>query len=295
MTVVYIGNGFAFVWINFSMSEFTLDVSKATDKQSKGALFLLFYVLFIPTLSHILVPIFWVADYGIGEVWAKQQYFVITSIVCLVLILVSIFTLVNWVTGLATLIGMGVVAYYVITLYEYITHNFYLDNTRQLVTGILTGVIIFFSLVYAAVSPSLAPFEGLTISVLVGISIFWFYAVFHFIFDVYDEDQKPIYYSLSLFPIYKYEPEKGAILHYRPTSAFIAGVILITFWSFLCAHQIRPNWVGPLFMSFIYDLVFLAALFAKSQTLSHLEHSMDYMTEDLVKAAWLTCKENYIK
>lgn len=188
MTLIYLGNGFAFLWINFSLKDFTLDVAKASEKQQKGSIFLLLYVLFIPTLAHILVPIFWIADYGMGEVWSKMHYFVITSVIGLVLILVSIFMLVNWISGVATLVGMAVVAYYVVTLYEYITHNFYLDDRRQLITGVLTGVIIFFSLVYAGVSPSLAPFQGLTISVLVGISIFWFYAVFHFIFDVYDED-----------------------------------------------------------------------------------------------------------
>jgi hypothetical protein len=218
-----------------------------------------------------------------SEVWAKQHYFVIISIIGQVLILLSVFILVDWISGIATFVGMGIVTFYSVTLYEYVTHNFFLTANRQMITGVLTALIIFAALIWAGIDPKLAPFEGLTISALIGVCIFWFYAIFHFIFDVYDEDTKPIYYSLSLFPIYKYLPDTGAVLHYKPTSSFMSGVVIITFWSFITAHQLRPMWVGPLFMSFIYDLVLLASLFAKAQTLSNLEHSMDYMTDDLVK------------
>ena len=57
----------------------------------------------------------------------------------------------------------------------------------------------------------------------------------------------------------------------------------ITFWSFFTATQVRPFWVGPLTLSFVYDLVFIAGLYAKATTLENLETSFNFLSDEVVK------------
>jgi hypothetical protein len=91
------------------------------------------------------------------------------------------------------------------------------------------------ALIVSIVHPSIAAYEGLTISVCIAIFLAWSYGILAFIYDINEENDKPIYYSMTLFPVYKYEPGKGVMLHYKPTTAFLTGVIILTFWSFFTA------------------------------------------------------------
>jgi hypothetical protein len=189
----------------------------------------------IPTIGHLIIPLSWAIDYGVGEIFAKHAYFVVTSAILLVLMVVQIFMLVNWIIGVATIVGLVLLIYYAMTIFEYFTHNFYLEPRRLLATQILTAIIVLVSLIVAVAHPKIADYEGLTLSVFIAVFMLWAYTIMHFIFDMAEEDSKPIYYSLTLFPIYKYYPGKGVLLHYKPTSAFIGGVVVITFWSFFTA------------------------------------------------------------
>ena len=78
----------------------------------------------------------------------------------------------------------------------------------------MTAVFVIAALVWAIADPKVAAYEGLTLSVVILVVISWGYSIFHFIFDESEADAKPIYYSLTLFPVYKYAPGKGIILHY---------------------------------------------------------------------------------
>lgn len=58
-------------------------------------------------------------------------------------------------------------------------------------------------------------------------------------------NQCPMYFSNTLFPIYKYNPRINDIEeHYGPTVALIIGLILVIFWGWFTNYQLKPEWLG---------------------------------------------------
>jgi len=54
-----------------------------------------------------------------------------------------------------------------------------------------------------------------------------------------------MYYSSTIFPIYKYNPKVNAIEHhYGPTTALLIGLILLVFWGWFSNYSLRPEWFG---------------------------------------------------
>ena len=133
-TFVYVGIGVAFLVTTYDVTKFTRDLSKALPSQFRAALFGTLYVFFIPTLGHLLVPLAWVSDYGPSEVWSKHKYFVVFTIIYAVGIITSVFLFIDWVRGLALLVALVIFTYYVQTIFQYFTNNFYLEPRRLLAT-----------------------------------------------------------------------------------------------------------------------------------------------------------------
>jgi hypothetical protein len=52
-----------------------------------------------------------------------------------------------------------------------------------------------------------------------------------------------------MFPIYKYIPSENKMIdHYAPSAAWLGGIVLAMFWSFMAANQIKPHYIGALIL-----------------------------------------------
>jgi hypothetical protein len=91
-------------------------------------------MLFVPLLGHMLIPIAWIIDYGAKDLYQKFSYFVWASILLTVLIIVSIFTFIDWIRGTALIGVLILVGYYIQTVYQYFTSDFFLEPKRLLAT-----------------------------------------------------------------------------------------------------------------------------------------------------------------
>lgn len=111
VNVIYLGIGVAFFIVKYEVSEFTIDVTKRSEKQELASYFLLLFCLFAPTLTHVLVCVLKAIDCGFMEVVNNFKFFMICSILGLVLILASLFLFVSWVDGVAVLGGLILLVY----------------------------------------------------------------------------------------------------------------------------------------------------------------------------------------
>ena len=63
-----------------------------------------------------------------------------------------------------------------------------------------------FASVYALGSSEISSYEGVSYSVAALLFFLWTYALFQFGRDIFESTRRPLYFSATLFPIYKYNP-----------------------------------------------------------------------------------------
>ena len=100
--------------------------------------------------------------------------------------------------------------------------------------GILAFIIMIGPLIASFITNFLTIYQGISVSGGILVGYLWFYAFSHFLRDFYQMDSRPVYFSNSLFPIYKFnEKTKDIDTHHRPITSWIIGLIIIMLWAFL--------------------------------------------------------------
>ena len=97
----------------------------------------------------------------------------------------------------------------------YVAGNFGLyfktDGFLPIMLRRLNRVLVLLAILCSAVLSifidGLSTYEGLGYSASVMLFFLWFYAAFHFVKDFREIAQKPVFYSGSLFPVYKFNPK----------------------------------------------------------------------------------------
>mmetsp|Transcript_25040 Transcript_25040/g.38852 ORF Transcript_25040/g.38852 Transcript_25040/m.38852 type:complete len:148 (+) Transcript_25040:3305-3748(+) len=131
---------------------------------------------------------------------------------------------------------------------------------------------------------------------LVLLFMLWFYAVFQFVRDFIETERRPVFYSSTIFPIYKLNPQTNHIEpHYDPTVAWIIGLILLIGWGFFTNLHISPVWFGAVLVMCVELLILLSLIYLRSITLDSLKNATEFMDKQNVKKAWIASKMQYFK
>jgi len=163
-----------------------------------------------------------------------------------------------------------------------------------MVNRILIVVLVLFSSVYATFDKDLSTYAGISLSFSVCLFLLWAYALFQFTRDFKEIEQRPIFYSTSLFPIYKYDPTiNDVVQHYDPAIAWIAGLVMLIMWGFFTNAHITPFWAGAVLSIGIQLLLVLSIISMRSLTLSALRDAGEIIDERTAKAAWIETKKSY--
>lgn len=296
VNLIYLGVGVAFFYVKYEVSKFTIDVTKKSVEQELASYFLTLFCFMAPTFTHALVVLLKAIDCGLGEVIKNFKFFMIGTALGLLLILASLFLFVSWVEGVAVLCGIILMAYIISQVYIYLKNGLYLSDGFLLANRILAGLICISSFVVALILPQLSAYEGVSYSGLTLLVMMWSYAIFHLIIDLNSSIEKPIYYSLTLFPIYQYDPKAHDVVdHFKNTAVWMASLILLSVWAFLTAHQMRPHWLGVVVLSIILDLLQITFFIAQEITLNSMIDAKAFMNEEQAKIAWLDAKSQFVK
>ena len=97
-------------------------------------------------------------------------------------------------------------------------------------------------------------------------------------------------------PILKYDSEVSDFKqHYNPTVAWLGGLTLLYFWSFLTNTQIKPHWVGAIAAIIVELVLLLTIIGVHTLTQSAIDDAYDFADEEVAKQAWLETKLAYVK
>lgn len=86
----------------------------------------------------------------------------------------------------------------------YFQNDFALNTFWLWFDGILAFIVMIGPLVASFLTNILTIYEGISISCGILVGYLWFYAFTHFARDFKQMQSRPVYFSNSLFPIYKF-------------------------------------------------------------------------------------------
>jgi hypothetical protein len=214
----------------------------------------------------------------------------------ILLMILATFVFIRWQEGLVFLGAILGMLYACIQVGLYFKN----DGLMELVWERMNKTIIVLGVLAAAVvsvfDDSLSAFEGISYSLAVALFLLWCYAAFHFLKDSGESARKPVYYSGALFPIYKFDPKTHHVKeHSGPLISWLIGLSLLTFWGFYMNASVTPAWFGAVVTICIELVILMSTMYLRTLTLDCLKGTVDFMTADIAKNAWLETKRVYYK
>jgi hypothetical protein len=83
--------------------------------------------------------------------------------------------------------------------------------------------------------------------------------------------------------------------HSTPLAAWLIGLSLLTLWGFYMNTSVSPPWFGAIITIFIELVILLSAMYLRTLTLDCLKGTVDFMTTEIARDAWLETKRMYYK
>lgn len=214
----------------------------------------------------------------------------------LVLMIVSVFFFVHYIEGIICVCALGVMTYVAWQFMLYFKNEMKMKPKFKLINGMLAILCIAAASVYAGIQDDMSSYSGATISCFAWLFFLWCFAIFQFTIDSNSFVYKPIYFSPTLFPIYKYNPKTNDLEdHYAPTIAWISGLVLLLFWGFFSNYQLNPEWFGVIVVIGIQQLVLVTMISTRQMTTDSMDDAFEFIDQRTVKKAWIETKLSYIK
>lgn len=166
----------------------------------------------------------------------------------------------------------------------------------SLLNNFLVVACIVATSVYAGVSDDMSTYDGISYSVAACLFFLWSYALLQFAHDFDQLNMRPLYFSPTLFPIYKYNPKTNDVEdHYKPTVAWTAGLVLLVFWAFFTNYALGPEWLGAVISIGVQLLVLMTIISTRAITADSMDDAYEFIDQKTVKKAWLDTKRSYFK
>ena len=121
----------------------------------------------------------------------------------------------------------------------------YMNSCWKTINWAIVVSLVLFAGIYSVFKDDFSTYWGISLGIATLFTILWSYAIFHTIVDIMEIEKRPIWYSTSLFPIYKFNPDKNDLEdHYAPTVALFCGLFMLLLWGFLTNIMVSPSWLG---------------------------------------------------
>lgn len=290
--------GVLFFAAKFDLSDFEFTLSQERSaKMIEAAYFILFFILLVPTFIAGLTVALTVADRGSGEkLPAFLKALAAEFALGVILMLACAFLFVHWIDGAIAVACVLALVYGAVQLRLYFQNDFFIKPVWRAVNLVLLFLGVIAAAAESAWDDNLSSYAGLSYSALVLLVVWWAYALLQFGIDLLTMESRPVFYSDSLFPIYKYNPKLLNVEeHYSPTIAWAMGLALALLWGFCSTFAVVPSWFGVVFTIGMQLLLGLSVLYLTSLTKSSMLAITDFIDPGTVKKAWIETKRTYIQ
>ncbi len=254
-----------------------------------------FYVIFIPAFVAILTGVYkWYA--------MKWRINTFTIVMTSVLVgLVVVFTIILWVrygwlAGVVTLVVDSFIAYGAVLTYFYAANNYYLSFGFRLANIVLVCVAACAIMIASWAVNSFEPFIGFSVTYAIidlGAMIYCFIRV---VSAGSEFDVAPIFVSPYVFPIYAYNPNrKTSVQAGTYVMGMYATLLAAVFWSILLSIYLYPMHYGISVGCLATVVMAFLTLFLITFTSMKLQECKDYISIEVLNAAWLQAKRRFVE
>jgi hypothetical protein len=103
-----------------------------------------------------------------------------------------------------------------------------------------------------------------------------------------------VFYSPWIFPAYKYKVVQDNVTpHFLPSQLLMAGIFVMFLYGCAITFVIEPSWFGIVLTCIAEVLLETTYLYIRYTDTQIRDKIEDFITEKVVKEAWLQAKTNY--
>ena len=245
-----------------------------------------------PTVAHGLVFSLRIIDRGMEKFDLLFKVFIGIFCFGVLMMIVSVFLFHHWVEGVSAIGALLVCIYAGSQVMLYVKNSYKMNRKMEIINKILVVIVVLFAGAFSAFSDDLSSYHGISLSTIVLLFFLWSYSLFQFTRDFREIEHRPVFYSPSLFPIYKYNDEINDLEpHYGPAVAWIMGLILLLSWGYFNNVSVTPQWFGAAVTIAIQLLIMLSTIYLRSLTVEALRDVGDLINDATAKKAWIFTKK----
>ena len=252
--------------------------------------FALVYILIVPMVQHSLVVILRLqqSDTKLGPV---MKAFAVVALVFIVLIVIYSYICLSIATGVVLTVILVVSIYGVVQLFMYFQNGFVVAPLWKKINFVVcVGLVLIASLV-SIFSDKVKSFEGVSLSTFTLLFLICVYSIFQFGLDLFQLTNRPIFFGVSLFPIYKYNPAIQDIeTHYGAVFSWFSGLLLLTLWGLLSTFAVVPAWFGVVITIGLQQILILSIIHFINMSSTGIMVAIQKLTPQLCKSAWIQTK-----
>mmetsp|Transcript_30109 Transcript_30109/g.29368 ORF Transcript_30109/g.29368 Transcript_30109/m.29368 type:complete len:438 (+) Transcript_30109:3-1316(+) len=251
------------------------------------------YLIVIPFITSLFSAIFkWLDESKFTPMFLIQAGL---SIVQAIAMLVCAFIFLSTTSGVVITVLVCIIIYVMFQAWIYIKSDYYLPRLWTIINIVLAAIVVLTPLIASFFVEEFYSFVGISIAIIALCIFLFLYGVVEIYTDVRQIDQKPVFYSSMIFPVYKFEPKKNDIdPRNAPAISLIMSIVIMIIWSGFCTVWVAPLYIG-VSIGILFELLFIVVvLYLVTITMMELRENMENFDRQISKVAWLDSKTNFV-
>ena len=256
--------------------------------------FLVWYVMFIPFALNTLTGIFNWYDRNM-EMDLFTKIWVYGGMVNGLIVMALCYVYNSYASGSIILGFLIILGYVIIVVRIYVANNRFLPKIFAIINFIVVSCAGLSVFIISLAVDGFNEFVGFSISYGIFICLILFVGLRAFLDDIWNSEEEPIYFSPSIFPVFKYITKKNDIkLNNYPSFLILVFLFLSMAWSIMCAVWVTSFEIGIGVTCLVEVIFIIFLLYVASFTPELLEDVMPNIDQLILKRAWLEAKNDYV-
>mmetsp|Transcript_3192 Transcript_3192/g.2146 ORF Transcript_3192/g.2146 Transcript_3192/m.2146 type:complete len:473 (-) Transcript_3192:2031-3449(-) len=262
------------------------------SEQSQG-LYIVTYLIVIPFITSLVSAIFkWLDEPKFSGMFIAQ---VSISIAQAIAMLVICFIYLSTASGVIISVLIVLILYGMFQMWIYIKNDYWVPRLWTIVNITLAACIVVAPVVASFFLEELYSYVAVSLGVWALCGFLFLYGAMELYTDIKMIDNKPLFYSSMVFPVYKFEPKKNDIdPRNAPAVSVLISVIIMMLWSGSCTVWVAPYYIG-VSVGILFELILIViVLYLITITQNELKENMQNIDKKISKIAWLDSKANFV-
>jgi len=265
------------------------------ESAEKAGHYIATYLIVIPFISATLSAFMKFRDDSFKLRPVSIALFILSFLQGISLFICAYLYLTLW-TGIGLTLFITLLIYAIVQTHAFVKNNYNLPQKWATANYILLLLIVIGAIASSIAISDFNDYLGFSISVWVISSLAIGYGGVLLFLDINGLEDRPVFFSPWIFPVYKFDPKKENIERRNsPSISLLTGCLVLIIWGILSSNWLEPLYLGVSLCILLVLLMVTLALYLISISTIQLSVVRPFINKQLLKKAWLATKSAYIE